>query len=123
MTKIFLPTELGVKGEGSNSGIRDEHTPDVKEVKAGETPGQKEQPEFYKRIRDIDEHDLTLAEVRAGVENTRNQVPYDEAPKDGEADEARKPVEGVLNRNPDEKTAGAKVASETKSSEKASEKK
>ena len=120
MTKIFLPTELGVKGEGSNAGIRDEHTPDVKEVKAGETPGQKEQPEFYKRIRDIDEHDLTLAEVRAGVENTRNQVPYDEAPKDGEADEARK---RVLNRNPDEKTAGAKVASETKSSEKASEKK
>ena len=124
MTKIFLPTELGVKGEGSNAGIRDEHTPDVKEVRANEDPAQEEQPEFYKRIRDIADHELTLAEERAGVENTRNQVPYDESPKEGEADEARKPVEGKLNRNPSESPASAKLASETKSSEKtASDKK
>jgi hypothetical protein len=98
MTKIFLPTELGVKGEGSPAGIEDKHTPDVKEVHANEDPAQKEQPKFYKRIRDIDEHDLTIAEELAGVDNTRNQAAFDESPKEGEVDAAHTPKE-VPNMN------------------------
>ena len=113
MTKIFLPTELGVKAEGSHSGINDEHTPDVKEIDADETPGQKEQPEFYKRIRDIDEHELTLAEERTV---TRNQVPYDAAAKDGE--QTRKPLEANLNEDPSEKPAPTTVKKDSKTSDK-----
>lgn len=93
MTKIFLPTELGVKGEGSPAGIEDKHTPDVKEIDVKEDPAQKEQPDFYKRIRDIDEHDLTLAEEAASVDNTRNQADWDKSPKEGELKTAHKPVE------------------------------
>ncbi len=95
MTKIFLPTEIGVGGEGSNSSIRDEYTPDVHEVLPGEEPAVKEQPEAYKRIYDVDKdgNGLTLAEQRTGVENTRNQAAWDVAPKDGEPDPEREPVE------------------------------
>lgn len=95
MTKIFLPTEIGVSGEGSNSTIRDEHTPDVHEVLPGEEPAVQEQPEAYKRVYDVekDGDGLTLAEQRTGVENTRNQAAWDVAPKDGEEDPLRKPVE------------------------------
>ena len=103
MTKIYLPTEIGVSGEGSNSTIRDEHTPDVHEVKPGENPAVKEQPEAYKRIYEVE--DLTLAEQRTGVENTRNQVPWDEAPKDGEPDPEREPVE--VGELAGKKTGGA----------------
>lgn len=108
--KIFLPTELGVKGEGSNSTINDKHTPDVKEIDANEDPSQKEQPEFYKRIRNIEDHDLTLAEEAAGVDNTRNQADYDKSPKEGKADEARKPADAGLVKKPasDTKTADKK---------------
>ena len=83
MTKIFLPTELGVKGEGSHAGIEDKHTPDVKEIERNKDPADKEQPTFYKRIRDIDEHDKTMAEEAAGEDNTRNQAEWDKSPKEG----------------------------------------
>lgn len=82
MTKIYLPTEIGVKGEGSPTGIDDANTPDVKEVGPTEDPAVKTQPEFYKKIYKVT--DLTLAEQHAGVENTRNQAGFDEAPKEGE---------------------------------------
>ena len=93
MTKIFLPTELGVKGEGSNSTIEDKHTPDVHEVNPGEEPAVKDQPEFYKGKFPVEGDDLTMAERRAGVDNTRNQAEWDKSPKVGKAQEERKPVE------------------------------
>lgn len=95
MTKIFLPTEIGVGGEGSNSSVIDRHTPDVHEVLPGEEPAVQEQPEAYKRIYDVekDGNGLTLAEQRTGVENTRNQAAWDVAPKEGKPDPLREPVE------------------------------
>ena len=92
MTKIFLPTELGVAGEGSHAGIEDKHTPDVKEVERNEDPAQKDQPDFYKRIRDIKDHDLTMAEEAAGEDNTRNQADFDKSPKEGELKTDHKPL-------------------------------
>ena len=93
MTKIYLPTELGVKGEGSPAGIEDKHTPDVKEIEANEDPAEKEQPKFYKRIRDNDEHELTIAEELAGEDNTRNQADFDKSPKEGKLETPHKPLE------------------------------
>ena len=121
MTKIFLPTELGVKGEGSPAGIEDKHTPDVKEIEKDETPAEKEQPKFYKRIRDIDEHDLTMAEEAAGEDQTRNQAEWDKSPKEGELKTPHKPKE-VANMNtssdpkePTKTTTASKGASDSKS--------
>lgn len=110
MTKIFLPTELGVEGEGSPAGIEDKHTPDVKEVKANEDPASKEQPKFYKRIRDIDDHELTMAEEAAGVDNTRNQAAYDVSPKEGKLETPHAPKEvPSMNTSSDPKPAAKKT--------------
>lgn len=114
MTKIFLPTEIGVSGEGSPAGVSDKHTPDVHEVMPGQDPAVSEQPEHYKRQYDVSKAPggLTLAEQRTGVENTRNQTEGDEAPKDGEPDPAREPVDigELAGGNPaDNKLAARKV--------------
>lgn len=104
MTKIYLPTELGVVGEGSPAGINDKHTPEVHEVKAGEEPAVKEQPDFYKNIYDVEKEGKgTIAEQNTGEDNTRNQAGWDESPKEGGADEARKPVklsDASLSKSP-----------------------
>lgn len=120
MTKIYLPTELGVKGEGSHSGIEDKHTPDVKEIEVNEDPADKEQPEFYKRIRNNDEHDLTIAEELAGEDQTRNQAEFDKSPKEGKLETPHKPVDAGLDSSstPKEptKTTSSKSGSDSNKS-------
>lgn len=100
MTKIYLPTELGIKGEGTTTGIEDTARPDAKEVLANQDPAVSEQPEFYKGVVDTSKG-LTLAEQRTGKENTVNQsLKLDsEAPEELKEDKSVKVGELAKNKS------------------------